>query len=50
MRQGRGKEKERGEEREEERDEMMVRRRLTKEENKLVVRCFYQSSPTRRVY
>ena len=38
--------------REEERDpgvEMMVRRRK-KEENKLVMRCFYQSDPTRRRY
>ena len=40
-------------EREEERDpevEMMVRRRRTMEENKLVMRCFYQSDPTRRGY
>ena len=40
-------------EREEERDpevEMMVRGRWTKEENKLVMRCFYQSDPTRRGY
>ena len=40
-------------EREEERDpevEMMVRRRWTKEENKLVMRCFYQRDPTRRGY
>ena len=40
-------------EKEEERDaavEMMVRRRWTKEENKLVMRCFYQSDPTRRGY
>ena len=40
-------------EREEERDpevEMMVRRRWTKEVNKLVMRCFYQSDPTRRGY
>ena len=29
---------------------MMLRRRLTEEENKLVMRCFYQSNPTRRVY
>ena len=38
--------------REEKRDpgvEMMVRRRK-KEENKLVMRCFYQSDPTRRRY
>ena len=38
--------------REQERDpgvEMMVRRRK-KEENKLVMRCFYQSDPTRRRY
>ena len=38
-------------EREEERDpevEMIVRRRWTKEENKLVMRCFYQNDPTRR--
>ena len=37
-------------EREKERDpevEMMVRR-WTKKENKLVMRCFYQSDPTRR--
>ena len=40
-------------EREEERDpevEMMVRRRRTMEENKLVMRCFYQGDPTRRGY
>ena len=40
-------------EREEESDpevEMMVRRRWTKEVNKLVMRCFYQSDPTRRGY
>ena len=40
-------------EREEERDpevEMMVRRRWTKGENKLVMRCFYQRGPTRRGY
>ena len=40
-------------EREEERDlevEMMVRRRWTKKEKKLVMRCFYQSEPTRRGY
>ena len=40
-------------EKEEERDaavEMMVRRRWTKEENKLVMRCFYQSDLTRRGY
>ena len=40
-------------EREGERDpevEMMVRRRWTKEENKLVMRFFYQSDPTRRGY
>ena len=40
-------------ERAEERDpevEMMVRRRWTKEENKLVMRCFYQNDPTRRGY
>ena len=39
-------------EREEERDpevEMMVRR-WTKEVNKLVIRCFYQSDPTTRGY
>ena len=39
--------------REEERDpgvEMMVRRRRTKEENKMVMRCFYQSDSTRRRY
>ena len=38
-------------ERDEERDpevEMMVRRRWTKEENRLVMRCFYQSDPTTR--
>ena len=28
----------------------MVVRRWTKEENKLVMRCFYQSDPTRRGY
>ena len=28
----------------------MVRRRWTKEENKLVMGCFYQSDPTRRGY
>ena len=40
-------------EREEERDpevEMMARKRWTKEENKLVIRCFYQSDPTRGGY
>ena len=40
-------------ERKEERDpeaEMMVRRRRTKEENKLAMKCFYQSDPTRRGY
>ena len=40
-------------EREEERNlevEMMVRRRWTKEVNKLMMRCFYQSDPTRRGY
>ena len=40
-------------EREEERNpevEMMVRRRWTKDENRLVMRCFYQSNPTRRGY
>ena len=40
-------------EREEERDpevEMMVRRWWAKEENKLVMRCFYQSDPTRSGY
>ena len=40
-------------ERKEERDhevETMVKRRLTEEENKLVMRCFYQSDPTRRRY
>ena len=40
-------------EREEKRDpqvEMMVRRRWTKEENKLVMRCYYQSNPTRKGY
>ena len=40
-------------EKEEERDlevKMMVRRRRTKEVNKLVMRCFYQSDPTRRGY
>ena len=39
-------------EREQERDpevEIIVRR-WTKEENKLVIRCFYQSNPTRRGY
>ena len=39
-------------EREQERDpevEIIVRR-WTKEENKLVIRCFYQSDPTRRGY
>ena len=39
--------------RKEERDpevEMMVRRRWRKEVNKLVMRCFYQSNPTRRAY
>ena len=30
--------------------EMMVRRRWTKEENELVMRCFYQNDPTRRGY
>ena len=38
---------------EEERDlevEMMERRRWTKEVNKLVMRCFYQSDPIRRGY
>ena len=38
-------------EREEEIDaevEMIVRRRWTKKVNKLVMRCFYQSYPTRR--
>ena len=38
-------------EREEERDpevEMMVRKSWTKEINKLVMICFYQSDPTRR--
>ena len=38
-------------EREKERDpyvEMIVRRRWTKNINKLVMRCFYQSHPTRR--
>ena len=38
-------------ERDDERDpevEMMVRRRWTKEENRLVMRCFYQSDPTTR--
>ena len=38
---------ERGEERDPE-VEMMVRIRWTKEVNKLVMRCFYQSNPTRR--
>ena len=36
-------------EKEEERDPefpMMVRRRWTKDENKMVLRCFYQSDPT----
>ena len=40
-------------EREEVRDtevEMMVRGRWTKEENKLVMRCFYESDSTRRRY
>ena len=40
-------------EREEERDpeiEMVVRRRWTKEVNKLVLRCFYQRDPIRGVY
>ena len=40
-------------EREEERDpevEMMVRRWWAKEENKLVMRYFYQSDPTRSGY
>ena len=40
-------------EREEESDpevEMMVRRRWAKEKIELVMRCFYQSSPTRRGY
>ena len=40
-------------EREEETDpevEMMVRRRWKKEANTLVMRCFYQSHPTRRGY
>ena len=40
-------------EREEERDpevEMMVKRRWTKEVNKLVMRCFYQSNTTRKGY
>ena len=40
-------------ERKEERDpevETMVRRRWTEEENKLVMRYFYQSDPTRRGY
>ena len=40
-------------EREEERNpevEMMVRRRQTEELNKLVMRYFYQSDPTRRGY
>ena len=39
--------------REEERDpevEMMMRRRWTKEVNKLVMRWFYQSNPTGRGY
>ena len=38
-------------ERDDERDpevEMMVRSRWTKEENRLVMRCFYQSDPTTR--
>ena len=41
------------EEREEERGhegKMMMRRKWIKEVNKLVMRCFYQSSPTRRGY
>ena len=40
-------------EREEVRDtevEMMVRGRWAKEENKLVMRCFYESDSTRRRY
>ena len=40
-------------EREEERDpevEIFVRRRWTKEENKLMIRCFYQSDATKRGY
>ena len=40
-------------EREEERDpevEMMVKMRWTKEAKTLVMRCFYQSYPTRREY
>ena len=40
-------------ERKEERDpevEMMVRKRWIKEEKKLVMRCFYQSDPTRKEY
>ena len=40
-------------EREEERNpeaEMMMKRRWTKEVKKLVIKCFYQSDPTRRVY
>ena len=40
-------------EREKKRDsevEKVVRRRWTKEVNKLVMRCFYQSDPTRRGY
>ena len=40
-------------EREEERDpevEMMVRRGWTKDVNKLVMRCFYQSDPTKYWY
>ena len=40
-------------EKEEEKDPeftMMVRRRWTKEENKRVIRCFYQSDPTSRGY
>ena len=30
--------------------EIMVRRRWTKEEKIIVMRCFYQSEPTRRGY
>ena len=40
-------------ERKEERDsevEMMVRRRWTKEVNKLVIRCFYKTNPNRGGY
>ena len=38
-------------EREKERDpDPEVRKRWTKEENKLVMRCFYQNDPTRGVY